>query len=80
MRPFQKNNFDKVVSLFQEGQPADFKHVPCEEFSSERCGGWIIKDEHDMYIGWVGNRGDVTYASYEKTTSETKFDSRGRAI
>ena len=76
----KKKSFDRVLSLYQCNQPADWKHVPCEEHSSERCGGWLIRDAHNMYIGWVGNRGDVTYASYEATTSDTKFDSRGRVI
>lgn len=80
MRKFEKKSFSRVLSLYQEATPSDWKHVPCEELSSERCGGWLLRDSNDMYIGWVGNRGDVTYAGYEQTTSSTKFDDKGRVV
>ena len=80
MRDFIRRNFTEAVELYQQSQPKDWSFIPCEEHSSERCGGWIMKDEANMYIGFVGNRGDVTFAGWEVTTPDTKFDERGRRI
>ena len=31
-------------------------------------GGWILRDQNDMYVGWVGNKGDITFVDYRDTT------------
>lgn len=80
MSNFKSKSWSRALDLYQKSQPEGWSFIPCEEHSSERCGGWIMKDNTDHYIGWVGNRGDVTYAGWEYTTPDTKFDERGRRI
>ena len=72
--------FKEAVKLYQQKQPEDWSFIPSEEFSSERCGGWLIRDANDMYIGWVGNKGDTSYASYALTTTDTAFDDKGNVL
>ena len=46
MRDFIRRNFTEAVELYQQSQPKGWSFIPCEEHSSERCGGWIMKDNH----------------------------------
>jgi hypothetical protein len=45
-----------------------YDKVVSEEYSDERMGGWIVRDEANMMIGWVGNLGDIKVYDYEPTT------------
>ena len=47
-----------------------YDKIPSEDYSSERMGGWLIRDTDDMLIGWVGNLGEITVYDYKPTTKE----------
>lgn len=80
MKQFNKKTYTEAFSLFIDNAPENFPHIPSEEHSSQRLGGWFMNDEKGMYIGWVGHRGECQYASYVETTPETEFDERGRPV
>ena len=45
-----------------------YNRIPYRGFSTEKMGGWILRDKNNMYIGWVGNKGDITFVDYRNTT------------
>jgi hypothetical protein len=53
---------DKALSLIPT-----YDKVPSGEYSSERMGGWVIRDIDNMMIGWVGNLGEINVLDYEPT-------------
>lgn len=61
--------FDWPIALakYTNKQPKDWHRVPVKAHSSARMGGWLMKDNKNMYVGWVGYRGDITYMDYEET-------------
>ena len=71
MTKMTKRTFREAFALYLS-KATTFKgeFLPVEEYSSERMGGWIMKDANNMYVGWVGNRDDVTYAEYCETLPE----------
>lgn len=67
----QTNTFPEAKIKFlakAERLVQGYDKMPCEEYSSERMGGWLIKDTNDMLIGWVGNLGEITVYDYKPTT------------
>ena len=60
-------NFQKAVHTFlakvNKTNP-HFDKTPSETNSSERMGGWLIRDTYNMISGFVGNRGDVQVYNY----------------
>lgn len=76
----QTHSFKKATQMLLAKAPSDWDYLPSEEFSSERMGGWIMKDSANMYIGWVGNLGDVTHAGYRETTPAHKFNNKGHCL
>ena len=60
-----KHTFKEAVKLFNDKAPSNYDKLPNEEHSDQRMGGWIVRDEENMVIGWVGHRGDVTIYNYE---------------
>ena len=63
----KKIKYDEAVELFLGEVPASYTKVPCEDCSSLRLGGWLLKDENNMMIGFVSNNGSVTYHDYRDT-------------
>jgi len=63
--------FDKVLEMFEKTKPEGFTRVPSEKFSSERMGGWILKDAEDLHVGFVGNTGRASYLELLTTTPNT---------
>tara|TARA_R110000765_G_scaffold361080_1_gene451265 strand:- start:116 stop:406 length:291 start_codon:yes stop_codon:yes gene_type:complete len=73
-----KLNRDKMINTFQQAKSkfldrvkkttAEYNRIPCIKFSTEKMGGWILRDQNDMYVGWVGNKGDITFVDYRDTT------------
>jgi len=64
---FTRRTFKEALDLFYEKSKVAFDNydkIPCEEHSSERCGGWLIMDSANMMIGWVGNLGEVQVYDY----------------
>lgn len=67
------NTFKQAKSKFLDkvNKTTDIHNrIPHVAFSSERMGGWILRDQNNMYIGWVGNAGDITFVDYRDTTPE----------
>lgn len=77
---FQTRTFNEALALYTDNQPTDWSHTPSAELSDERCGGWIMRDADNFYIGFVSNYGSVTFTSHRPTTSSTRFDERGRVL
>lgn len=67
-----ENSFSKMLKVFEETKPKDFTRQPSEKFSSERMGGWLLKDANDMHIGFVSNYGRTTYMNVVETTATNK--------
>jgi len=65
------NSFSKALEVFQGSKPTDFARIPSEKYSSERMGGWILKDENDQHVGFASNYGDVSYFELVTTTPTT---------
>lgn len=80
MTTFKSRTFTEALALYTNNQPEDWPHKPDEEMSSHRCGGWLMKDADDFYIGFVSNYGSATFTSHRPTTSKTKFDEKGRVL
>ena len=59
------DSFTRVLKVFEETKPQGFTRQPSEEHSSERMGGWLLKDDRNIMIGFVGTRGDVRWHDYE---------------
>ena len=71
MSLFEKKNFEEAVALFRDKAGKNYTKVPNVDYSSERMGGWLMKDKHNMMIGWVGHRGDVqVYDYYDRKVGE----------
>ena len=68
----QKNTFtqakDKFIKKIMQSSIA--LHMPSKKHSMERNGGWILRDQYNMYVGWVGNLGDIAYVDYRETTAD----------
>lgn len=65
------NTFQQAKSKFLDKVRSTtdiHKRIPCVKFSTEKMGGWILRDQNNMYIGWVGNKGDITFVDYRNTT------------
>lgn len=61
------NTFTKAKQMFMARATklvANYDKIPSEQYSSERCGGWLIKDQDDMFIGFVSNYGAVDVFDY----------------
>ena len=61
----QKQMYDQAVKLFNEKTPKDYNKTPSVNNSSKRWGGWLLKDDRNIMIGFVGTRGDVRWHDYE---------------
>tara|TARA_R100000773_G_scaffold1465_6_gene2176 strand:+ start:1373 stop:1609 length:237 start_codon:yes stop_codon:yes gene_type:complete len=73
IRPRVFNTFESASSLFLERAKSkipNYDKVPCGFNSSERMGGWIIKDHDNIFIGWVGNLGDIQVYDYIDRTAQ----------
>tara|TARA_A100000172_G_scaffold75288_1_gene58000 strand:+ start:1860 stop:2075 length:216 start_codon:yes stop_codon:yes gene_type:complete len=64
MSLFEKKNFEEAVALFRDKAGKNYTKVPHVDHSSARMGGWLMKDKHNMMIGWVGH-----VAMYKCTTT-----------
>tara|TARA_R100000935_G_scaffold40236_1_gene61750 strand:+ start:204 stop:476 length:273 start_codon:yes stop_codon:yes gene_type:complete len=64
-------DFDKAVEKFFDYAPVDFDKTPCEKFSTKRMGGWAMKDNNDMAIGFVRFSGGVDVLDYVDTSADT---------
>tara|TARA_Y100000114_G_C11678578_1_gene287467 strand:- start:555 stop:767 length:213 start_codon:yes stop_codon:yes gene_type:complete len=66
MRKFEKKSLETVLGLFAEHTKKfpDYHKKPCPSLCDERCGGWIMRDEANMYIGFVDNYGTVDLVDY----------------
>ena len=65
------NTFQQAKSKFLDKvkkTTTKYNRIPCIKFSTEKMGGWILRDKNNMYIGWVGNKGDITFVDYRNTT------------
>jgi len=61
------SNFNQALTKFNNKVNTlipDYDKIPSETNSSERMGGWLIRDTDNMIIGFVGNRGDVQVYNY----------------
>jgi hypothetical protein len=70
-RPWIENSYEEMQKKFYKKAKhliPTYDKIVSEEYSSERMGGWIVRDTADMMIGWVGNLGDVKVYDYEPTT------------
>jgi hypothetical protein len=63
--------FDTVLEVFEKTKPEGFTRKPSEKFSSERMGGWILKDAEDLHVGFIGKTGRVSYLELHTTTPTT---------
>jgi len=71
-----KLNGDKMTNTFEQAKSkfldrvhqTGLSRIPHVAYSTERMGGWILRDLDNMYIGWVGNKGDITWVDYRETT------------
>lgn len=80
MSSFKTRTFSEAKNLYTDNQPDDWVHIPDAELSSERCGGWLMRDADNYYIGFVSNYGSVSYTGHKATTPATKFDEQGRVL
>tara|TARA_B100001093_G_C26565047_1_gene900409 strand:+ start:482 stop:742 length:261 start_codon:yes stop_codon:yes gene_type:complete len=80
MNNFTTRTWSEALALYTKNQPSDWSHIPDAELSDERCGGWIMRDAENYYIGFVSNYGSATYTSHKLTTVRTKFDEKGRVL
>lgn len=80
MTKFVNRSFAQATEKYLKNCGPKWPHVPSEEFSSERCGGWLLYDASNMYIGWVGNLGEVRPSSYADTDSTTVLDRSGVSL
>ncbi len=63
------NTFQQAKSKFLDKvHQTNLCRIPHIAYSSERMGGWILRDLDNMYIGWVGNKGDITWVDCRETT------------
>jgi len=72
----KKFDFEKAKKIFLQKAGKSYQKIPSQEYSSARMGGWIIRDVEDMYIGFVGYRGDTQVFDYMPQTAETVQDNR----
>lgn len=66
------DSFTRVLKVFEKTKPKGFTRQPSEEHSSERMGGWLLKDANDMHIGFVSNYGRTSYMNVVETTATNK--------
>lgn len=60
-------NYNQAITKFNTRVKSQIPHydkVASEENSSERMGGWLIRDINNMIIGFVDNRGGVQVHDY----------------
>ncbi len=65
------NTFTKAKKMFltrAKELVKTYDKTPSEMYSSERCGGWLIKDTDNMFIGFVSNYGGVDVFDYTDKT------------
>ena len=68
--------FTEIAKQLKETHP-EYTRTPSEQYSSSRMGGWLLKDEDDLYIGFVSNRGGSQLLEVAETTPEKKPHIRG---
>ena len=68
--------FTEIVKQLNETHP-EYTRTPSEQYSSARMGGWLLKDEDNLYIGFVSNRGGSQLLEVAETTPEKKPHIRG---
>tara|TARA_R110000824_G_scaffold122497_2_gene279708 strand:- start:305 stop:562 length:258 start_codon:yes stop_codon:yes gene_type:complete len=68
--------FTEIIKQLKDAHP-EYTRTPSEQYSSARMGGWLLKDNDDLYIGFVSNRGGVQLVDVAETTPENKPHIRG---
>tara|TARA_R100001129_G_scaffold155199_1_gene118116 strand:+ start:200 stop:454 length:255 start_codon:yes stop_codon:yes gene_type:complete len=68
--------FNEIVQQLNSKYP-HYTRVPCEENSSARMGGWLLKDADNMYIGFVSYRGGAQLLEIAETTPDNVPNMRG---
>ena len=64
-------NYNQAITKFNTKVNTlilNYDKVPSGKYSSERMGGWLIRDTNNMMIGFVGNRGDIQVYDYFDTS------------
>lgn len=70
----RRYTYEEAEALFIDKAKSIYKHYdknPSQIYSSARMGGWLMKDEEDMIIGFVPNMGAIDVYNYVPQTSET---------
>ena len=71
----EEQNYKEAKTKFLEKARSTFgpsyNKIPSEKYSTARMGGYLIKDEEAMVIGWVPKLGGVDVYDYIPQTSET---------
>ena len=68
--------FTEIIKQLKDAHP-EYTRTPSEQYSSARMGGWLLKDNDDLYIGFVSNRGGSQLLEVAETTPEQKPHIRG---
>ena len=62
--------FSKAKQIYLDKAPKDH-NIPCEANSSERMGGWVMRDKLNHHIGFVPTMyGDPSYIYH---STENKY-------
>ena len=75
-----KHTYKQAVNLFNEKRKntewlySPFISKPFRRKSTQKSGGWILRDKNNVEIGWVGNRGDVTIYNLEYASPHNRLN------